>query len=227
MGFPMCIIWDINLSVWKTSSANSDSPELFRLVFDLQEDAKGSSSDDIGLGLCPIPEGCCRPADCSSVLKTAMIARIVASSTWDHGFEGALIRRRNKLCHFCLNCKRRVAACFKKKKFYFSTHTFEAFLKNLTIQMQTVRCKLNFLHLQYYCLNWMTNTRSMIWVINILYFCISYLSHEIDILLRFSPPFLHMWTWTFANLQPIIYILKYRDNTKDLKANWTFITLNG
>lgn len=125
----MCKIWDINLSVLKASSANSDSPELFRLVFDLQEDAKGSSSDDIGLGLCPIPEGCCRPADCSSVLKTAMIARIVASSTWDHGFEGALIRRRNKLCHFCLNCKRRVAACLKKNKFYFCTHTFEAFSK--------------------------------------------------------------------------------------------------
>lgn len=110
-------IQNTNLSALNASSPNSPSAELFRLLFDLHEDATGSSSEDMGLGLCPIPEGCCNPADCSSVLNTAMIARIVASSTWDQGFEGALIRRRNKLCHFCLSCRRRLAAC-NKNSFY-------------------------------------------------------------------------------------------------------------
>lgn len=103
------MLW-IYLSAVVDSSENSISAEIFLLLFDLQDDAKGSSSEDIGLGLWPIPDGCCKPADCSSVLKTAIIALMVASSTWDQGLDGALIRRKNKLCHFCLSCSNKLAA---------------------------------------------------------------------------------------------------------------------
>lgn len=69
------------LSAVADSSENSVSVEVFLLLLDLHDDAKGSSSEDIGLGLWPIPDGCCKPADCSSVLNTAIIALMVASST--------------------------------------------------------------------------------------------------------------------------------------------------
>lgn len=101
----------IYLSAVADSSEKSVSAEVFLLLFDLQDDARGSSSEDIGLGLWPIPDGCCKPADCSSVLRTAMMALMVASSTWDQGLDGALIRRKNKLCHLCLSCSSRLAAC--------------------------------------------------------------------------------------------------------------------
>jgi hypothetical protein len=71
----------IYLSTVADSSENSVSAALFLLLFDLHDDAKGSSSEDMGLGLWPIPDGCCKPAHCSSVLKTAIIARMLASST--------------------------------------------------------------------------------------------------------------------------------------------------
>lgn len=106
-------ILQIYLSAVADSSENSVSAELFLLLFDLQDDVKGSSSEDIGLGLWPIPDGCCKPADCSSVLKTAIIALMTASSTWVHGLDGAFIRRKNKLCHFCLSCSNKLAACNK------------------------------------------------------------------------------------------------------------------
>lgn len=97
------------LSAWEGSSEKSIS-ELFLLLLFFQEDDMGSSSEVIGLGLCPIPEGCCKPADISSVPSTLITVRIVASSVCVHGFDGARILLRIKLCHFCRNCSKRAAA---------------------------------------------------------------------------------------------------------------------
>lgn len=42
---------------------------------------KKSFYSHIGLGLCPIPAGCCKPRDCSSLVRTPITALITFSST--------------------------------------------------------------------------------------------------------------------------------------------------
>jgi len=63
------------------------------------------ASEGIGLGRCPIPAGCVRPAAFSSADKRATTVSSTAASAVEAGLPGAHIRRKKRALHFILVIK--------------------------------------------------------------------------------------------------------------------------